>query len=214
MEIPKFVFYKKRTYRLQTSGRYYQDHNRCGVTERLLHRVIWKEHRGDIPDGFHVHHKNGDWRDNRISNLALVKAGEHISGHLKERFKDPEFRKRNRKHLDKAIAMAVHWHKSEAGHLWHVEHGKKSVAARLARAEIRKCKRCGSDFKMDSFGQKFCSVRCRDRNKIETVRQDRMCAYCGNIFSAFKYSGTINCSKKCASLSSRKTRSSLQPDAA
>lgn len=47
-----------------------------GVKDRE-HRVVWKAHHGEIPVGFHVHHVNGDGRDNRIENLELLTAAEH-----------------------------------------------------------------------------------------------------------------------------------------
>lgn len=37
------------------------------------HRVVWEEHFGAIPDGFHVHHKNHDRSDNRPRTLRSSK---------------------------------------------------------------------------------------------------------------------------------------------
>jgi hypothetical protein len=44
---------------------------------RREHRVVWEEAHGPIPPGYHVHHVNGDKRDNRLENLALVTPQEH-----------------------------------------------------------------------------------------------------------------------------------------
>jgi len=41
------------------------------------HRLIWMEHNGDIPDGFCIHHINGNKTDNRIKNLQLLPIPEH-----------------------------------------------------------------------------------------------------------------------------------------
>ena len=45
------------------------DRNSQGV---LVHRACWEAHYGRIHRGFHVHHVNGDKRDNDMSNLAAM----------------------------------------------------------------------------------------------------------------------------------------------
>jgi hypothetical protein len=47
----------------------------------LMHRDVWRLHNGKIPDGFDVHHRNGDRSDNRIENLKLLGREEHASRH-------------------------------------------------------------------------------------------------------------------------------------
>ena len=39
---------------------------------RRLHRAVWEHHNGKIPNGYHVHHKDGDRNNNDISNLELL----------------------------------------------------------------------------------------------------------------------------------------------
>jgi len=46
------------------------------------HIWLWERHYGEVPQGFHVHHINGIRTDNRIENLALLEAGEHIRLHM------------------------------------------------------------------------------------------------------------------------------------
>jgi hypothetical protein len=41
------------------------------------HRYIWEKFNGKIPDGFEIHHKNGNKQDNRLSNLELITRLEH-----------------------------------------------------------------------------------------------------------------------------------------
>lgn len=47
----------------------------------LEHIFVWMEHNGDIPDGYCIHHVNGDKSDNRIENLKMMIIGEHTTLH-------------------------------------------------------------------------------------------------------------------------------------
>jgi hypothetical protein len=47
----------------------------------LFHRAVLHDAGIEIPDGFHVHHRNGDKRDNRLANLAVVSPSEHARLH-------------------------------------------------------------------------------------------------------------------------------------
>ena len=43
------------------------------------HRVAWAITHGEIPDGFHIDHINGDTQDNRIANLRLCDRNQNLS---------------------------------------------------------------------------------------------------------------------------------------
>ncbi len=47
----------------------------------LEHRLIYEACFGAIPEGFHIHHKNENTRDNRIENLELLSPGDHKKMH-------------------------------------------------------------------------------------------------------------------------------------
>lgn len=46
-----------------------------------MNRFMWEQVNGKIPDGYHVHHKNDDPTDDRLSNFELVERIEHITEH-------------------------------------------------------------------------------------------------------------------------------------
>ena len=52
------------------------------------HRIVYEKHFGPIPEGFHVHHKNEDTRDNRIENLELLSPSDHKRMHSKRYRRD------------------------------------------------------------------------------------------------------------------------------
>jgi hypothetical protein len=61
----------------------------------LLHRLVWIEAHGEIPEGYVIHHKNGKKYDNRLENLECVSRKEHAIIHgaiiKKERNKEKLF---------------------------------------------------------------------------------------------------------------------------
>lgn len=51
---------------------------------KYLHRLIWEKfHEKKIPEGFVVHHRNMDKKDNCVLNLELVPDGLHRSIHAR-----------------------------------------------------------------------------------------------------------------------------------
>ena len=57
-------------------------------SSQSAHHYVWKQHFGEIPSGYHVHHISGNRLDNRIINLQLMSASDHIELHYSS--KPPE----------------------------------------------------------------------------------------------------------------------------
>lgn len=76
-----FIEHEGKRYTPDDDGYY-----RCTERDRniFLHRVIWEQYNGSIPNGYQIHHINGDKSDNRISNLECLGASEHKKLHCKQ----------------------------------------------------------------------------------------------------------------------------------
>ena len=61
------------------SGRWY--FRAASKPGKLLHRAIWESANGEIPQGFHIHHRNNDSTDNRLENLELQSKSAHFLTH-------------------------------------------------------------------------------------------------------------------------------------
>lgn len=46
-----------------------------------LHRYVWEQAYGPVPEGYVVHHVNHDKLDNRLENLQLMTHAEHSRHH-------------------------------------------------------------------------------------------------------------------------------------
>lgn len=59
-----------------TDSKGYTKIKMCGKSV-FLHRLIWQEYNGDIPDGMMVDHIDGDPSNNNINNLRLATRAEN-----------------------------------------------------------------------------------------------------------------------------------------
>ena len=197
MTPPKTIVYKEETFYLQTSGKYYQSGNKT-VKHRLLHRRIWADANGDIPDGYVVHHVDGDWQNNDLSNLEAIPSGKHSSDHMIERHKDPQMKAIFDAGLVKAREAAKKWHASEEGIEWHRKNGLAVWQNKEQSSVI--CQSCNAEFK--TFWPqkaKFCSKACQSKTAYyKDFQSERNCTHCGQSFKANKYRKTSFCSRTCS----------------
>lgn len=164
-----------------------------------LHQEIWKHHNGEIPEGYHIHHKDGDYLNNNISNLECVLAHEHLSMHGKEHAPGKE-------HMEYIQELAKEWHGADEGRKWHSEHAKR-VFGKLKPITVE-CEYCGNTYTTKrQYGNRFCSDACRSayRRKSGFDNIEKVCEVCGETFTANRYSSTKTCSRKCGASLRRET---------
>lgn len=74
---------KYGTIYLDSDGYYRISSSIEGNRSKLLHRVIWENYyKATLLKQAHIHHKNGDKKDNRIENLELISPAEHNKLHF------------------------------------------------------------------------------------------------------------------------------------
>lgn len=154
--------------------KYYWAHNSNKKSPFPFHRYLWTKAHGEIPKGFHVHHKDHNTLNNTLENLELISARDHAKYHsgLPDRKKKAsENAKKNNKKLQEAAKI---WRHSEEGRKWHSEHSKESV--NKPRKII--CAICGKEAIRYSKNAKYCSQKCGNkynndrayRKKKESIR--------------------------------------------
>lgn len=124
----------------------------------LLHRHVWEFHHGEIPAGHHIHHKDGDFSNNDISNLECLAAEKHWGEHKEDRSANAK-RPERLAHLEAIRPSAAAWHSTPEGLEWHRQNSIKSWANRPMVKHI--CKECGTEFESRKTSRVyFCSGKC------------------------------------------------------
>ncbi len=156
-------------YRTWPSQRYY---SRGG---RLLHRDVWRDAFGTIPEGTHIHHRDRDINNNSIENLECIPESIHLSEEMADRHKRGIFSKFN----DKARDAATTWHKSDAGRLWHRRHAKRQKAWTKWKRVEKPCVFCGKLImalvRQGKINQKYCSEICKAKDYRKRRDTNRKC---------------------------------------
>lgn len=130
-----------------------------------LHKAIWRFHKGDIPAGHDVHHKDDDWNNNTIENLDCISHGDHMRKHwVKWKATGAAF-----------IAKMCAWTTTDDGREILKENARKTWDATPTREFV--CAQCGNNFSRKSLVRhvRFCSRRCGQQFRtagLASVRSD------------------------------------------
>lgn len=153
-----------------------------------LHKEVWKQKHGEIPEGHDIHHIDEDTTNNSIDNLQCLSKSDHSTLHIE--------------HMHKAIEAAKPWHSSEEGRAWHRQHARKVADAQPFRKKT--CQHCGVEYETKDAraSARYCSSKCRSyaRKQRCTDHEPRPCVVCGNHFVVDKYSKILTCSAPCKSV--------------
>lgn len=164
-----------------------------------LHREIWRDNFGPIPDGHAVHHKDANTSNNEPSNLELQTKGDHAKHHLRKRFAKPGGLARAREHVAAIRPLAKAWHRSKEGKEWHSKQAKANAAN--LRPSAFTCTQCGREYQaIDKGNNKFCSRKCAARARWQSGLDDIdfICKECLRTFKGNRFDERKFCSKKCS----------------
>lgn len=174
-----------------------------------LHEEIWKSVHGEIPDGHHIHHIDGDPLNNDVGNLECLDPLTHTNLHI-----DDDRRQQMRDHAERIRPLTKAWHASEEGRVWHSEHAKRVWVHRQETQRV--CEWCEAVYVSKSIQDRvrFCSARCcsAERRASGVDDEDRVCEFCGEQFSVNRYYRTTFCSRSCGQRSRRGHKPGVRPD--
>ena len=192
IEKTKYAYFNGYKFTKDDKTGYYLSSTINGKRYRL-HRYVWEYYNGEIPKGYHVHHKDHNKDNNELDNLELLTKQEHTQIHIKEMTE--ETRKKYRENFNKnARPKAIEWHKSKEGREWHKKQYDISLGNRTKQKFI--CEYCGKEYETLNNGiNKFCSSKCKSayRRNIGLDDIERICIKCNKPFMTNKYGTTKYC---------------------
>ena len=163
------VEYRGNRYRRYPDSKHKHHRNYFYATEPrrgFLHRHVWEDAHGPIPEGFDVHHISEDTTDNSLGNLECITKLEHRNRHRMA----GELLERQKRHLERVADKAADWHASDEGREWHRQHAS---AGWEAKQPVQKaCECCGQTY--DTFfptRSMFCGRACAQRYRYHQRRK-------------------------------------------
>lgn len=190
-EMQKHQFYKGKKFTRDDRTGYYLS----STLGARIHRFVYEDHHGKIPEGWHVHHKDRDRANNAIENLEAMPAGDHQALHWAED-RTPEKLAKARRNMAIASEAAKAWHKSPEGRAWHRAHALRVAAKQKPKAAT--CEQCGGGYE-SKLPRRFCSNACRSAARrasgVDIVIGE--CCECGGPFQFDKNRVARTCSRSC-----------------
>ncbi len=147
-----------------------------GEVSVLLHRAVWEHHNGPIPDGYDIHHGDGNPLNNDIENLECIDRAEHRSEHWRQGdYNTPA----TRAHQAGFGRRTVAWRQTEQFQEMVKANGVKTWEGR--EPTERTCLVCGGKYMSRSTRPTFlCSSRCKNKRFASIKAQVFVkCKQCG-----------------------------------
>lgn len=136
-----------------------------------LHRDRWEHHhKAKIPEGWEVHHKDEDSRNNEPLNLEAMPDSDHMKKHWMTRKSIVKKCEKCGKNFDAFFSRAK-WCSPACKESYRREKGLAYVKPKKPMwTEQRICEECGSIYVAKKHWSKFCSNRCRGYNRRKNIK--------------------------------------------
>ena len=158
-----------------------------------VHQRVWRYYRGDIPEGYQIHHVDLDKANNDISNLQCLTKSAHQQIHNPKGTVNQKLK----------TLICVQCGKQYLGHYTN----RNRFCSQQCRNEYRKthdltkriCAYCGKPFeRYPSNDAKCCSHKCAMDLKRKHQPETRTCPVCGKSFVTAAHPDQRFCSRSCA----------------
>ena len=216
MEIKERITFNGIEYKLMGARKYYLSQSKTNEGRRHskgLHVAIWEfNNNKTVPKDHCIHHKDGDNFNNDIANLECMSTKEHLSMHAKRNLQNPVYVAQRNEILNRAREKASDWHRSPAGHEFHLKHSREIAEKNANKTYIGTCLECGKETISKKTNTMFCNDECGRKYKKKSGKYDyeKECVMCGETFKGTKNSSGIpkrqTCSKTCANRLNYKNR--------
>jgi len=157
-----------------------------------LHRTVYAYYYGEIPEGYHIHHKDFNKNNNEIQNLQALTNQDHQKLHANTKiFKEFTCCQCGNKFFAANTNARFCSKKCEGRAYKHSENTQ----------ETRQCVICGKIYSTYKYNNtKTCSKECKHILSGKTnahYEHKKICPICGKIFYTSKHPKTLCCSRAC-----------------
>ena len=210
---------------------YYWRHDAWKKPPFALHRQIWIDNNGEIPEGYVIHHKDNNPLNNDIDNLQLEEKGIHMSKHMLSEERRQKSIENGKKQSARLIKQLREWRENnpDIAHEVYSRNGKKqwkkAKKQLLKWCEDNKEKHreiCSKNGKRNIVYLQAGLKKWREenpdlykelnKNNIKSIigePKTAICKECGKTFTYRRKTGAKYCSNSCGAKSRRRNR--LQP---
>lgn len=135
-----------------------------GGKKTAIHVAIWEHYNGPVPEGYLLHHKNGDRLNNDISNLECVTYSEHGKIHNTGRNLEGHRHKHLYTHVCIQCGATYQNFRKTKTKYCREACEKKYLRDNKLHHEVRVCVICQSEYLANKYRKsQTCSATCRAR---------------------------------------------------